>query len=330
MWSADKEQHMKVGVLTSGGDSPGMNAAIRAVVRVGIYNGLEIVGILGGLQGILDRRFKEMDARSVANIIHRGGTILTTGRSREFRTEEGQKKAALILSDEGIDALIAIGGNGTMHALTKLQQFWSGHVIGLPGTIDNDVYGTDYSIGFDTAVNNAIDAVDKMRDTAQSFDRIFLVEVMGRQSGSIALHVGIACGAEAILVPETPTDLRYIADRIVKGRRRGKGFVFIVVAEGDEAGNAVAISKKMSELVGENCRVSVLGYIQRGGNPTRQDRILATRLGAHAIRCVLDGKTGIMVGEIDGRLVETALEDTFTKVKEIDHRLLALLEPLSI
>ncbi len=316
--------------MTSGGDSPGMNACIRAIVRVGIFNGLEVYAIYGGLQGILDRRLEKLNARSVANIIHRGGTILTTGRSEEFRREEGQRRAAQILTDEGIDALVAIGGNGTMQALDKLSRFWSGQIIGIPGTIDNDVYGTDFSIGFDTAVNNAIDAVDKIRDTAQSFDRIFLIEVMGHYSGAIALHVGIACGAEDILIPETPTDIERIAETIIKGRRRGKGFVFLIVAEGDEAGNAVEIGRRMSELVGENCRVSVLGYIQRGGNPTRYDRILATKLGAHAVKCILDGKTGIMVGEVNGGLTETPLVDTYTKTKEVDLNLLELVRPLSI
>ncbi len=330
MRNRNQSQFMRIGVLTSGGDSPGMNAAIRAIVRVGIYNNCEIYGICGGLQGILDRDFQRLEARSVANIIHRGGTILTTGRSEEFRTEEGQKKAANILEEEGIDALIAIGGNGTMQALKKLERFWDGRIIGLPGTIDNDVYGTDYSIGFDTAVNNAIAAVDKIRDTAQSFDRIFLIEVMGRHSGAIAVHVGIACGAEAILVPETPTDLEKIANEVIKGRRRGKGFAFLIVAEGDEAGNAMEIGRKLSEIVGETCRVSVLGYIQRGGNPTRLDRILATRLGAYAIRCILEGKTGIMLGIVKGQLTETPFEDTYTKKKEISRELLDLVRPLSI
>jgi 6-phosphofructokinase 1 len=321
---------MKVGILTSGGDSPGMNACIRTLVRVGISNGLEIVGIRGGLQGLLQRKFEPMVARSVANIIHRGGTILTTGRSKEFYNIEGQKKAAQILTEEGIGALVAIGGNGTMQAMHKLQQLWDGQIIGLPGTIDNDVWGTDYTIGFDTAVNNAIDAVDKIRDTAQSFDRFFLIEVMGRHCGAIALDVGISCGAEAILIPETPTDLKKVAADIVAGRKRGKNFAFIIVAEGDELGNAMEISKKMSPMVGEDSRVSVLGYIQRGGNPTRADRILATKLGAHAINCIVSGKTGVLVGEAKGELTEVPFEDTYTKVKDLDYDLLGLLDSLSI
>ncbi len=321
---------MKIGVLTSGGDSPGMNAAVRAIVRVGICKDLKPWGIVGGLQGILDEKFQLMEARSVANVIHRGGTVLTTGRSKEFRTEEGQKKAARILQEHNFHALVAIGGNGTMQALEALSKFWDGLLIGLPGTIDNDVYGTDFTIGFDTAVNNAIDAVDKIRDTAQSFDRIFLIEVMGRHSGDIAIHVGVSCGAEAILVPETETNIESLARSIIENRRRGKNFAFVIVAEGDEAGDAMEISRKMSGLVGENCRVSVLGYIQRGGNPTRQDRILATKLGAYAVECIKAGKSGVMLGEIAGKFVETPFVDTYSKGRDVDTYLLGLIEYLSI
>ncbi len=320
---------MKVGILTSGGDSPGMNAAIRAIVRVGITNGHTMVGIMGGLQGLLERLFVEMEARSVANILHRGGTLLTTGRSKEFRTTEGQKKAARILEEEGFGALVAIGGNGTMQAMDKLQKYWSRQILGLPGTIDNDIYGTDYSIGFDTAVNNAVDAVDKIRDTAQAFDRFFLIEVMGRHSGAIALHVGISCGAEAILLPETPTDLHKISKDIVAGRKRGKNFAFVIVAEGDEAGDAMEISRKMSKLVGEECRVSVLGYIQRGGNPTMRDRILATKLGAYAIDCIKNGETGVLLGVTKGELSMTPFADT-TKPKDLDKYLIGIVDSLSI
>ncbi|MHA1481156.1 MAG: ATP-dependent 6-phosphofructokinase [Candidatus Thorarchaeota archaeon] len=321
---------MKIGVLTSGGDSPGMNACIRAIIRIGICNEFEMVGIFGGLQGLLDKCFVKMNARSVANILHRGGTILTTGRSEEFRTKEGQKKAARVLEEEGIGGLIAIGGNGTMQALDKLQKYWSGQILGLPGTIDNDVYGTDYSIGFDTAVNNAIEAVDKIRDTAQAFDRLFLIEVMGRDSGDIALHVGISCGAEAIIIPETPTDIDALANGIIASRRRGKSFVFIIVAEGDEEGNASVISKKIHELIEEKGRISILGYIQRGGNPTRMDRVLATRLGAYSIKCLVNGKTGILVGEVGCQLTETPFKKSFSTKKEIDKELLGLVEHLSI
>jgi 6-phosphofructokinase 1 len=320
---------MKVGVLTSGGDSPGMNAAIRAITRVGISRHCQIFGIFGGLQGILDKQIHELNSRSVSRILHRGGTFLTTGRSEEFRTEKGQKKAAKILNELGIDALIAIGGDGTMRALAALSKHWDGKLIGLPGTIDNDLYGTDYTIGFDTAINNALEALDKIRDTAQAFQRIFLVEVMGRHAGFIAFHVGIATGASAILIPETATKMDELAQKVIKARDRAKSSVLVVVAEGDELGDASVIGKELSERVGEKCRVSVLGYIQRGGNPTHFDRILATRLGAFAIECLLGGKDGGLVGEVNGELVMTPFEETWTKRKPIDEWMMGLVEELS-
>ncbi|MFW9796330.1 MAG: ATP-dependent 6-phosphofructokinase [Candidatus Thorarchaeota archaeon] len=320
---------MKIAVLTSGGDSPAMNAALRAITRVGINRDCEIFGVFGGLQGILDEHIHELNSRSVSRILHRGGTILTTGRSEEFRTEAGQKKAAKILTDRGFDALIAIGGDGTMHALSALSNHWKGCLIGLPGTIDNDLYGTDYTIGFDTAVNNALEALDKIRDTAQSFQRIFLVEVMGRHAGFIAFHVGFATGASAILMPETQTSFEELADIVRKAREKAKSSVLVIVAEGDELGNAEYIGKELSERIGEKCRVSVLGYIQRGGNPTHFDRILATRLGAYAIECLLNGKHGGMVGEVDGNLVMTPFEETWMNKKPIDQWMLGLLEELS-
>ena len=320
---------MKIGVLTSGGDSPGMNAAIRAITRVGISRHCDIVGIFGGLQGILDKNMHELNSRSVSRILHRGGTFLTTGRSEEFRTEEGQKKAARILNEHGIDALIAIGGDGTMRALAALSKHWRGKLLGLPGTIDNDLYGTDYTIGFDTAVNNALNALDKIRDTAESFQRVFLVEVMGRHAGFIAFHVGIATGASAILIPETTTEMEVLARKVIDAKEKAKSSVLVVVAEGDELGDANAIGKELSTRIGEKCRVSVLGYVQRGGNPTHFDRILATRLGAYAIECLLSGKDGGLCGEVDGELVLTPFEDTWTKKKPIDEWMMGLVEELS-
>ncbi len=320
---------MKIAVLTSGGDSPAMNAAIRAITRVGIHRNCEVFGVFGGLQGILDEQFHELNSRSVSRILHRGGTILTTGRSEEFRTEEGQKKAAKILTDRGFDALIAIGGDGTMRALAALSNHWKGWLIGLPGTIDNDLYGTDYTIGFDTAVNNALEALDKIRDTAQSFQRVFLVEVMGRTAGFIAFHVGFATGASAILMPETQTSMEELAQKVIVAKDRAKSSVLVVVAEGDELGNAHRIAAELSERIGEKCRVSVLGYIQRGGNPTHFDRILATRLGAYAIECLLNGQHGGMVGEVDGNLILTPFEETWSKKKPIDQWMLGLLDELA-
>jgi 6-phosphofructokinase 1 len=306
-----------------------MNAAIRAITRVGIHRNCEIHGVFGGLQGILDEQIHPLNSRSVSRILHRGGTFLTTGRSEEFRTEAGQKKAAEILTKRGFDALIAIGGDGTMHALKALSSHWNGMLIGLPGTIDNDLAGTDYTIGFDTAVNNALEALDKIRDTAEAFQRIFLVEVMGRLSGQIAFHVGMATGASAILMPETETTIEQLTETVRKARERAKSSVLIVVAEGDELGNAHTIGNALSERIGEKCRVSVLGYILRGGNPTHFDRILATRLGAYAIECLLAGEHGGMVGEVNGILVMTPFEKTWTTKKPIDEWMLGLLNELS-
>ena len=320
---------MRVAVLTSGGDSPGMNAAVRAIVRVGVNRGLETVGVKGGFQGIFDRQFIELSPRWVANIMHRGGTHLTTGRSAQFMEEAGQRKAAKILNEEEIDGLIAIGGDGTMRGMIALGKVWKGRLIGLPGTIDNDVYGSDYSIGFDTAVNNAIRAIDKIRDTAQSFHRVFIVEVMGRNSGQIATHVGIASGAEAILIPETTTDIEALASKVRESRRRGRMSSIIVVAEGDEAGDAATIGKKLQGLIVEECRVSVLGYIQRGGSPTRQDRVLATRLGVRAVECCLEGNENGMIGEVRGEVVITPFEEVTTKKNPIDQWMLELVGELA-
>ncbi len=320
---------MKIAVLTSGGDSPAMNAAIRAITRVGINRHCEVFGVYGGFQGILNEQIHELNSRSVSRILHRGGTILTTGRSEEFKTQAGLKKATKILSDRGFDALIAIGGDGTMHGLDELGKYWNGRLIGLPGTIDNDLSGTDYTIGFDTAVNNALEALDKIRDTAEAFSRIFLVEVMGRHAGFIAFHVGVATGASAILMPETTTTIEELAQKVTAAKARAKTSVLVVVAEGDELGNAHVIEKALSEKIGEGCRVSVLGYIQRGGNPTHFDRILATRLGAYAIECLLGGMHGGMVGEVDGNLIMTPFEDTWTIKKPLDQWMLGLLDELS-
>ncbi|MHA2433767.1 MAG: 6-phosphofructokinase [Candidatus Thorarchaeota archaeon] len=297
---------MKIGILTSGGDSPGMNAAIRAITRIGIRRDCRVFGIFGGFQGILDEQMHELNSRSVSRILHRGGTFLTTGRSEEFRTEEGQKKAAGVLDKHGIDALIAIGGDGTMRGLAAFG-----------------------NLGFDTAINNALEALDKIRDTAQSFQRIFLVEVMGRHSGFIAVHVGIATGASAIVIPETTTQIEDLAQRVIDARDKSKSSVLVVVAEGDEMGNANVIAEKLSERIGEKCRVSVLGYIQRGGNPTHLDRILGTRLGAFAIECLLEGKHGGMVGEIDGELTMTPFEKTWSEKKPFDEWMMGLVDELS-
>ncbi|MBI1176413.1 6-phosphofructokinase [bacterium] len=308
----------RVGLLTSGGDAPGMNACIRSVVRVGLARGLEIVGIRRGYVGLLANDFLGMGPRDVSNIIQRGGTILKTGRSEEFRTADGVCQAARILTDRRCDGLILIGGDGTFHGGVELGRIWPGQIIGLPGTIDNDLSGTDFTIGFDTATNTALEAIDKIRDTAESHDRIFVVEVMGRHAGYLAHDVGLAAGAEEIVVPERPHSIEGICARIRAGRERGKASSIIVVAEGRETGGAARVAQELRIHSGFEIRVVILGYIQRGGSPTARDRLLATRLGAHAVQVFLEGVTGVMVGEIGGRLVTTPLAQTWETRKPLD------------
>ena len=320
---------MKIGILTSGGDGPGMNACIRSLVRVGISKGFQIVGIYKGFHGILNEHFEVMTLRSVANIIQRGGTILKTGRCDEFKTKEGIQKAADILRKHKFDGLIAIGGDGTLRGLTELSELWDGLIIGLPGTIDNDIYGTDYTIGYDSAVNTALSAIDKIRDTADAFDRFFLIEVMGRDAGFIALDVGIGGGAEEIMVPETPTKLEETCDYLKKCKEKGKMSNIIIVAEGDDAGDATTIAKKIKKYLGDSYRVSVLGYIQRGGSPTARDRILASRLGAYAIEAIINKESGIMIGEINNKVSNTPFKDTWSKKKELDYWMLDLAKILA-
>ncbi len=310
-----------IGVFTSGGDAPGMNAAVRAAVRTALSKGLQITGIERGYQGIVDNCMQPMDGRSVSNIIHRGGTILKTSRCKDFLTEEGRKKAAANLDAAGIEGLVAIGGNGTFTGLTHFSQ-WSGAVIGVPGTIDNDLFGTDYTIGYDTAVNTALDAIDKIRDTAEAHDRTFLIEVMGRSAGFIALDVGVAGGAEEILIPEIPTDLPAMCERLEANMKKGKTSNILVVAEGDDAGGAEDILKTIPSAVSNKTRASILGYIQRGGSPTAADRILATRLGHAAVEALLEGKTGIMAGVSGQDIVYVPLQDAINRKKELNLNLL--------
>ena len=309
---------MKVAVLTSGGDSPAMNADIRAITRVGIHRNCEVFGVFGGLQGILDEQIHELNSRSVSRILHRGGTILTTGRSEEFRTEAGQKKAAKILSDRGFDALIAIGGDGTMHALAALSKHWSGWSIGLPGTIDNDLVGTDYTIGFDTAVNNALEALDKIRDTATSQERIFVVEVMGRRRGFLALEVGLSEGAEEILIPEVNFNLDEICKRILLARKEGKTSQIIVMAEG--VGDSRKIGDYISKKTKYEVRLTVLGHIQRGGAPTAVSRSLACQFGNLALKLLVDGEELMITSIRKGEAVAYSLEKSLKTKKEIDLR----------
>ncbi len=307
----------KIGVFTSGGDAPGMNACVRAVVRAAIYNGLEVVGIQYGYEGMIEGRFVDLQARSVSNIIQRGGTILRTARSEEFRTPEGRAIAAKNLKGADIDALVAIGGDGTFQGATRLQEEHNIRVVGVPGTIDNDLYGTDFTIGYDTAVNTAMEAIDKIRDTAASHDRLFYVEVMGRDAGFIAMEVGISSGSEHIAIPETQTDINELKEALIASKSH-KSSAIIIVAEGEESGGALSIAEKIKDAAGYDYRICVLGHIQRGGTPTARDRMLASRLGVAAVDALLEGQSGVMVGDIHGKIAHTSLAETWTKRKSID------------
>ena len=319
----------RIGVLTSGGDAPGMNACIRAVVRCGVSRKLEVVGIHRGYCGILEEDFIELGSRSVSNIIHRGGTILETARCEEMKTREGVRKAIEILKREGIEGLITIGGDGTLRGATKLAKAGNVKIISVPSTIDNDVYGTDYTIGFDTAINTALDAIDKIRDTAGSLPRPFFIEVMGRSRGFIALEVGIAGGAEDILIPEVETEIEDLSLDIRRSFKKGKKSFIVIVAEGDEAGGAFSIAQQVWERLKLEYRICVLGHVQRGGSPTARDRVLASRLGAAAVEALVEGMSGYMVGELKGEIAFTPLKDSWGKRKELDSNLLRLVKVLA-
>jgi 6-phosphofructokinase 1 len=319
----------KIGVLTSGGDAPGMNACVRAVVRCGVSRRLEIVGIRRGYCGILEEDFVKLGSRSVANIIYRGGTFLETARCEEMKTEEGIRKANEVLQREGIEGLITIGGDGTFRGAAALAEAGNVKVIGIPGTIDNDLYGTDDAIGFDTAVNTALDAIDKIRDTAGSLQRLFFVEVMGKSRGFIALEVGIAGGAEDILIPEVETRIEQLCLDLRSSFKKGKKSTIVIVAEGDEAGGAFSVAQQVWERLKLEYRVCVLGHVQRGGSPTAKDRVLASKLGAAAVTGLVKGMTGYMVGELGGRIAFTPLRETWEKKKELDSSLLRLVKVLS-
>jgi len=315
----------RIGVLTSGGDSPGMNAAFRAIVRTAIGAGLEIKAVLHGYQGLINGEVKEVTSLTVSNIIQRGGTILKSARSEEFRTPEGRAKAAETLQREEIDALIVIGGDGTFQGATLLSNEHNVRVVGVPATIDNDLPGTDETIGYDTALNTAMDALDKIRDTADAHDRLFLVEVMGRDAGFIALETGIASGAELILLPESLTDVNDVRSSlhgVLSEQRRSS---LVVIAEGDETGGALKLSEKLKDDFSKyEMRVCILGHIQRGGNPTARDRVLASRLGSAAVRTLMDGHDKVMVGIVNGSVKVTPLKMTWAKKKTINFELVEL------
>lgn len=308
----------KIGVLTSGGDAPGMNAAIRAVVRTGLYHGLEIFGIMRGYNGAIENDITPMNSRSVANIIQRGGTILKTARSKEFFEYEGRKKAYDNLKKHGIDSLVVIGGDGSFRGAQRFSNEFDIPCIGIPGTIDKDIAGTDFTIGFDTAVNTAIEAIDKIRDTADAHDRLFIVEVMGRDAGYIALHSGIATGAENILIPETKTDIEELIVSLTEKEKRKKLVNLIVVAEGEEFGGANEIAAIIKErLPNADTRVCILGHIQRGGSPSCLDRLIASRMGYHAVESLITGKHNVMVGIQNNKLHYTPLDNAIKAKQRI-------------
>ncbi len=328
---------MRIGVFCSGGDAPGMNPCLRAVVRTALAAGHEVVGIRRGYQGLLDETFyinkrgePLMGLRSVSNLSKLGGTLLHSSRSEEFKTRAGQEKAVEILKKHRIDALIPIGGDGTFHGAVALAQHWDGQIIGCPGTIDNDLMGTDYTIGFATAVHTAVEAVDKLRDTAESHERLFLVEVMGRHSGYIALYTALAGGAEVVALPETDTNIPQIVQHLQVLKARGKQSIMVVVAEGDEMGGAEILNAGLKKA---GCpfqtRVVTLGHLQRGGSPVPADRILASHLGNFAVEAVLEGETGAMAGKVNGQVVLTPFTDTYARHKPVPEDLLELLKVMA-
>lgn len=317
----------KIGVLTSGGDSPGMNAAVRAVVRKAIYHDLEVYGIYHGYQGLIEGDIKRLELGSVGDIIHRGGTILHTARCKEFQTEAGQLKAIEQLNKLGIEGIVIIGGDGSYRGAQALTE--KGYpCIGVPGTIDNDIPGTDFTIGFDTALNTVIDAIDKIRDTATSHERTYVIEVMGRNAGDIALWAGLAGGAETILCPEYDYDMEEIVAKLHRGHERGKKHSIIIVAEG--VGSGVDIAKKIQEKAGFETRVTVLGHVQRGGSPSARDRVLASRLGARAVELLMEGQGGKAVGIEQNKLVDYDIMEALAKKHTIDKKMYDLSAELSI
>jgi len=320
-----------IGVLTSGGDSAGMNACIRAVVRYAIYNNIRVFGIYRGYKGLVNGEISELNASSVGGIINRGGTILLTARLPEFKQYEVRKKAAENLEKHGIDALVVIGGDGSFRGAHQLVKDFGIKVIGVPGTIDNDIKGTDYTIGYDTAINVAMDAIDKIRDTATSHERLFLVEVMGRDAGYIANTVALCSGAEDVLIPEIEVNIEDTINRLIEGRKRGKTSSIIVVSEGSKlVMDVMQLAGYIQGKTGFETRVTILGHLQRGGSPTALDRMYASRLGAYAVELLIKGETDKMVGIISDELVSVPLEEAFEKKKDFDENIYRLVRILSI
>lgn len=324
-------KHMKrIGVYTSGGDAPGMNACIRAVVRTALYHGLEVVGIRRGYEGMIDGDFERMDRHSVSNIIQRGGTILKTSRSERFRTPEGREVAYNRLKEAGVEGLVVIGGDGSYAGAHAFYQQFGMPVVGAPGTIDNDLYGTDYTIGYDTALNTAVEALDKIRNTADSHNRLFLVEVMGRDAGFIALNCGLAGGAEAVLIPEQKTEIKDLIAKLEDGKSHNKTSSIIVVAEGNRTGSAIDISRQINETFNYyDTRVVILGHVQRGGIPTCRDRVMASRLGHAAVETLMEGLANLAVGFDSDEIVHTSFAKATKLETTMDLSNLGLIDILS-
>ena len=321
----------RIAVFTSGGDAPGMNACIRAVVRCAIYHDVEVYGIKRGYDGMIKGNIYPLNSHSVSNIIQKGGTILKSARSQEFMTKDGRKKAYQQLRNFDIDGMVAIGGNGTFTGAKIFHEEFGIPTVGCPGTIDNDLYGTDYTIGYDTAVNTALDAIDKIRDTADSHNRIFFIEVMGRDSGYIAILSGIGGGAEIVMVPETQTTIDDVIMTLQKGKLKHKTSAIIIVAEGDEEGNATEVAAKVKAKTSDmDIKVTTLGHIQRGGSPTARDRILASRTGIAAVEGLLNGMKNVMAGIVNDDLVYTPFDETISRQKPIHEDLIKMVKVLSI
>lgn len=321
----------RIAVFTSGGDAPGMNAAIRAVVRTATYYDLHVYGIERGYQGMINGKIRRLETSDVGNIIHRGGTILKTARSMEFMTPEGRAKAYEHLLANDIDACIAIGGNGTFTGASIFSKEYDIPFVGIPGTIDNDLYGTDLTIGFDTAINTAMEAADKIRDTADSHDRLFFVEVMGRHAGFIALHSAIGSGASGLMIPENHHSVEELVSHLKKSMKRGKQFGLVVVAEGNKNGGAEAIAKQVTEKLGSiDTKITIIGHLQRGGSPSCLDRVLASRLGYESVNALLAGKSNVMVGILNNQVSHTTFDDAITKEKHINEELMKMAHILSL
>jgi 6-phosphofructokinase 1 len=322
----------RIAVLSSGGDAPGMNAAIRAVVRTAIYNNIKVYGINRGYEGLINGDVKQLSKADVANIIHKGGTILKTARSESFRTKQGRKEAFEFMEAFEIDGLVVIGGDGTYTGAMKLGEEHNIKVVGLPGTIDNDIYGTDYTIGFDTAINTAVEAVDKIRDTADSHSRLFFIEVMGRHSGYIALYTGIGSGSSYIFLPEEENSLEEFIDLLKKSNRRNKLFNLVIVAEGNTNGGAQDLSRLVKEKLGNDIdiRNAVIGHLQRGGSPTAADRILASRLGYHGVNALIEGQSNVAIGIVDKKVVYTPFAEAISNKKLPDENMITMAEILAL